>query len=536
MENCSHETDVTVWIRRCKSGITSFANYVTDGLHRHSYALLILFSVIYFPVTCFLASRKLFWFDEIFSVYISRLPDMAAVWAELNRGTDVTPPLFYVLMRLSYSLFGDSHVTARLPEVIGFWICCVCLFRFVSIRTSALAGAIAMLLPLVTTAYYYAYESRPHAIVLGFAGIALVCWQAAIRSKQRVFWLMGVFLALSCAILNHTYAVLLIFPLALAEFARVLLLRRVDWTVYLAICAPLWGLLPSVLIWQTLSKVYPGVSQPKFTYLVNSYRFFLGPAVVILATGLLLYFAFEFSWPDSTTAGEKMPWIDLPEVIAIIGFSLLPVVAYFLATLTGAPLFPRYVLSTVIGFSCLFGTLMAKRPEVGVGVLLFLTAQIGANLYGCMKVHSMIEPDSLTVVSTRSYEFDSRYREISEVMNKNRPIVLLERLDFLPIMHYAPSDLARSLVFVSNNKDNIFVLYNLLQQYCGAPGRAQLRPEFLATNSEFLVYVTANGTNYLRDFLPKNADVRMSALPSGGFLYSVTLAKSQDELKKSAGR
>jgi Dolichyl-phosphate-mannose-protein mannosyltransferase len=534
MENRGYEAEVLAWIPRCKIGVTSFANYVAESLHRYQYPFLILFSVIYFPVTCFLASRKLFWFDEIFSVYISRLPDMAAVWGELNRGTDITPPLFYVLMRLSYSLFGDSQVTSRLPEMIGFWILCVCLFRFVSIRTSALAGAIAMLLPLVTTAYYYAYDARPHGIGLGFAGIALVCWQAAIRSNRRIFWLIGLFLALSCAILNHTYSVLLVFPLALAEFVRALLLKRVDWTVCLAICAPLLGLLPSIVIWQTTSKVYPGFMQSKVTYLMDSYQFLLGPAVLVLATGLLFYFAFEFGWPNSKTTDEKIRWIDLPEVIAIIGFSLLPAVAYFVATLTGAPLFPRYVLSTVIGFCCLFGMLMAKRSEVGLGVLLVLTAQIGASLYGYMKAHTVIEPNSLAVLSTRAYEFDSKYREIGAAMSKNLPIVLLEKLESLPIMHYAPGDLARSLVFVSNNNDNVFVLYNLLQQHCGAPGRAQLRPDFLAANREFLVYITADGTKYLRHFLPKNADVRMSALPSGGFLYAVTLAKSQDELEKSA--
>ena len=138
-----------------------------------------MFSILYLLATCYRASRKLFWFDELFTVYISRLPDLASVWNALKEGADFNPPLFYALTKFFESLDGEGPIATRLPAILGFWIFCLCLFRFVSIRTSVLAGLISMLFPLVTTAYFYAYEARAHGVVLGFCGIALICWQAA---------------------------------------------------------------------------------------------------------------------------------------------------------------------------------------------------------------------------------------------------------------------------------------------------------------------------------------------------------------------
>src|ERR1035437_2017591 len=195
-------------IARWGRDILASADRIADGLRRRKYVVLFLFSALYLLATCFRASRKLFWFDELFTLRVSRLPDMASVWNALKQGADLNPLLFYGFTRFSESLFGEGHIATRLPEILGCLVFCLCLFRFVSSRTSVLAGLVSMLFPLDTTAYFYAYEARPHGILLGCSGLALVCWQAAIRSRRRKYWwAMGLFAALLCAILNHTYAI-----------------------------------------------------------------------------------------------------------------------------------------------------------------------------------------------------------------------------------------------------------------------------------------------------------------------------------------
>jgi hypothetical protein len=512
-----------------QQGISAAANRVADALHRWKYGVLFVFSILYLLATCFRASRKLFWFDELATVYVSRLPDMASIWSALKHGADLNPPLFYGLTRFSESLFGEGHVAVRLPEILGFWILCLCLFRFVSIRSSVLAGTISMLFPLVTTAYYYAYEARPHGIVLGFGGVALVCWQGAIRSRRRTWWLIGLFVALLCAILNHAYGVLMIVPLTLAEFTRSLMLRRIDWTVWLAILASLAGILPTMTLWGGAKAGIQSIVffPANFSVTANSYQFILGPAIAVFAAGLILYFVADFFRPDLSAAPHGEQSLELPELVALLAFAAMPFFAYLVSRLTGAPLFTRYCISTVIGFGCLFGIMMAKRPLAGLGVLLCLVAQIGITFVKYAQTDTIIEPTTSLRLSTKANDFAEMYRRMEALPDKTSPIVLLDNLEFFPIIHYAPADIASRLVYVSVGFQPNFEGYLNLQRFChAATGHTAKMPEFLSTHDTFLLYVNARTLFQINDLMRKGAEVKVESVSEDwfvdNFLVSVT--------------
>lgn len=65
-----------------------------------------------------------------------------------------------------------GSLALRLPEMLGVWALCLCLYRFVARRLSSLAGVAAMLFPLVTIAGFYGTEARPYGLILGLAGLA----------------------------------------------------------------------------------------------------------------------------------------------------------------------------------------------------------------------------------------------------------------------------------------------------------------------------------------------------------------------------
>jgi hypothetical protein len=318
---------------------------------------------------------------------------MASVWAALKHGVDFNPPLFYGLIRFSESMFGEGHLGTRLPAILGFWIFCLCLFRFVSTRTSVLAGLISMLFPLVSTAYFYAYEVRSYGVVLGFGGIALVCWQAANRSGRRGFWLVGLFVAFLCAILTHPYAIFLTVPIVLAEFVRSVSLKRVDWPVWIATVSSWSGALISIYQFLAYKAMFPlSFGRAGWTVLANSYQFHLAPAVGVLSAGLVLYFVFQFVLPNSLRAPNREKSLELSEVVALLAFVAMPFIPFVVARLTSVSFAYRYGISTVAGFACLFGVVTAKRPPVGLAVLLVLIAQIGINLHGYAKGIKISEP------------------------------------------------------------------------------------------------------------------------------------------------
>ena len=93
-----------------------------------------------------------------------------------------------------------------------------------------------MTFPVVTGAVYYGFDARPHGIVLGFAGLALVCWQMVNEGERRGRWLLFFSLALLGAFLSHCYAILLLIAFGapeLFEFATTRRLRLAHWAAML---------------------------------------------------------------------------------------------------------------------------------------------------------------------------------------------------------------------------------------------------------------------------------------------------------------
>jgi hypothetical protein len=72
-----------------------FAEALTEQLEKRKLWLLCGVSILYLVVTCLSASRKLMWFDELFTYYIATLPQVADIWSALLAG-EPNPPLLYL--------------------------------------------------------------------------------------------------------------------------------------------------------------------------------------------------------------------------------------------------------------------------------------------------------------------------------------------------------------------------------------------------------------------------------------------------------
>src|SRR6516165_1897776 len=89
---------------------------IASSLQRDAPTWLLLFSLSY----CVLAvagSTRSFWYDELFTYYLSRLPSLTDIWVALGEGVDLNPPLLYLATRASHSLLGVGPVPTRFPEI-----------------------------------------------------------------------------------------------------------------------------------------------------------------------------------------------------------------------------------------------------------------------------------------------------------------------------------------------------------------------------------------------------------------------------------
>src|SRR5262245_57678274 len=141
---------------------------------------------------------------------------MRDVWHALSAGGEQTPPLFYAITRASIALFGSSGLALRVPEIAGFWLMGASLYAFVRRRAEAPAALLAATTPLVTSAYQYAFEARSYGLELGFAGLALFCWQS-VAFGRRAPWVPALALALAATVSIHYYGIFVLVALAIGE-------------------------------------------------------------------------------------------------------------------------------------------------------------------------------------------------------------------------------------------------------------------------------------------------------------------------------
>jgi hypothetical protein len=460
-------------------------------LRRANLWLLAAFSIAYFTCTMLLACRKPLWHDELFTWHLGRLPRLGDLWSALAEGTDLNPPLSFLATRLAQTVLGDSAWAGRLPAVIGFWVMSLCLFRFVSRRCTLLYAWIALLLPLATVAYPFAYEARPYGLMLGCCGLSLVCWQAAAEGRRRLV-LAGLALSLGAALGTHYYAIFLFVPLVLGEVVRSWTRRRVDWPVWTAIGA---GALPLALLWPLIAaaRTFPGTFwapaawdavQP--TYLA---------LVLPLKTPLLLAMVVLPFYPEQgqgRTDFQSVPQSGvngplLHEMAAAFGFATLPTLAVVLGKwVTGVFTF-RYILPVVVGLSLLVAFVSYRRSRgcIILGTALLACLLNVAVLQGSRDYRRLAQ-ESARIEATCDY-----LRQHSSI---ELPIVVGAPIRFLEMVHYAPPELAARLVCVSDPAASVRYLHEdtteraLRHLRHWAPVSVVDCDAFLAEHREFLLY------------------------------------------------
>ncbi len=505
-----------------ENGLDRFASRLSETLERRKFVVIAAFSLVYFALTFFLAHRKLFWNDELFTVYLCRLPDLKSVWRALQNGVDANPPLFYLLTRASQHFLGDGPISTRLPEILGFWIFCLCLFRFVSVRLPLLSAFVSMLFPLVTGAYWYAYEARPHGIVLGFCGLALISWQAAAdRTPRRRWWLVTLGGSLTCALLTHSYGFLIFVPIALGELSKTLSRKRLDWPVWMTIAASSLAVLASVPL---VHRVLSGTAFPaSLLKIVILYANFLLPAAGVIVGWLVLTFLVR----TKTEGVEHQSGLRNYEVVALWAFVAVPVFEYVAAKLTGAPFFSRYGVSTVAGFAGLLGVVVAKKPVVAIGTLLLLLWQIVLAFVAFAADSVLYEPSSGYAISTRISEFNQRYVEMNAAEYGTLPIVQIDDLDFMPTAYYAPPSVASRLVYIVWDDEGAAEhgWYGVVRTYCHLTTPAFELAPFLASHDTFLVYGRPASAYRLKKLIDKGATVIQKREIGDHFLVLMTYRK-----------
>ncbi len=153
----------------------------------------LLVSLFYSVDICLRASEKFFWYDELFTVYFAQLAECTCFGQRSRIGIDFNPPLFYWLTRACNSLFGNGLVAMRLPEIVGFWIFSLSLFRFVQSAPECWPGLPRCCSRLSQRPITTPTKRARMEWCSGFCGLAIVCWQVAMEQTPQAGLVAGRF-------------------------------------------------------------------------------------------------------------------------------------------------------------------------------------------------------------------------------------------------------------------------------------------------------------------------------------------------------
>ena len=466
---------------------------IADTLDRKWLLFAILFAEAYLVVTAIHGMRR-FWYDELFTFYMCRLPGMGAIWKALKEGVDLNPPLFYVATRASQAVFGTSELATRVPAILGFLGMSLCIFRFVSRYGNRVAALAAMVFPLITGVYYYASEARAYGMMLGFSALAAVFWQAAARGESRKIALPGLAAALTCALLTHCYAVLAMLPFAIAETVRLISRRKIDWPMLAWLAAPC----PVVLTYLPLFAATRGnvfnnsVFRPTWSSIPDCYVTHFGAALwpVLAAFAVLALAETRPKAPADDAGGARIP---AHEIALGIGLALAPVFGVLLAMTVTGVFMDRYGVPAVLGCGILMGGLTARSSRSAAAAVLVIFAGAFAISSGIWINGLLAKPAAATTAAPKP-QFDLA------AISRDAPVVITNGLLFLEFDHYESRAVTDRLYFLTDPGQAVRYTgtsafdsgFYILRKWF--PIRAHLEDyrSFLSTHSRFFVLADYN--------------------------------------------
>ena len=391
-----------------------------------SFVAAAILAAFYFVTSIYIASHRVFWFDELFTIHIARLPEIKAIWTALSHGADSLPPTYYIVIRLFGDLFGKSEVAARLPSALALAAGLLLIFDCARRLTDGLHGLIALSVATCSFLPYYGYEARSYALYFMLAALALWVWFCTRDDKKSSAIFFGV--VLFFGVTMHYYFVLCLVPYAIWE---VLGGKRGQLASPKLIAGLVGAIVPAVL----LSPFILSFSRKFSTGFWN--RPSLGELRAIFPQlfpdGLFLL-ALIVIWivlADSDKKNVALQPMQSGEAIGWL-FLCIPLVGFLLAEWKTNAFFSRYFISVLPGVAVAFSYWVWRHFRnaslVSVGIFLLLTG------WGMATQMTVVRhPESIEATGIRQYlELES-----SLAVEGKRYVVFSNPLLFLEAQYYS---------------------------------------------------------------------------------------------------
>ncbi len=336
-----------------------------------TYVMAALLAIFYLVTSIYIAAHRLFWFDELFTLHIARLPGWTTIFTALGHGSDALPPAYYLVVRVFDSLFGPGDVAARLPSAIAMVLGLLVIFDCTRRLTDGLHGLIALSVATCSFLPYYGYEARSYAIYFLLAALTLWVWTYTGAGQRTSAILFGaVFFVGVCF---HYYFVMCLAPFVVWELLR----WKPGWRPSAKLMAGIVGsLIPVVLLSPLIlsfSHKFAGGywNRPSFTELRAIFAQLFPDGLFLLA--LIMIWIVLVGTDDDKDA--VLPAMPPAEALGWL-FLGIPVAAFVVAELKTNAFYSRYFIGVLPGVAVAFAVCLWRRFRkvslVAAGIFLLL--------------------------------------------------------------------------------------------------------------------------------------------------------------------
>jgi hypothetical protein len=472
------------------------------------------------------AAMTPFWFDELLTLTVSRLPNLKAVWGALSRALDSPPPGFYVVEREFIGLLQNKHIALRLASILAFPCTLLCVFVYVKKRSGEAIGLICALLLLLTSLFHYhAFEARPYSMEIACVAIALVCYQRV----PSPFWTVMLSLSLMLAESFHYYAVFTMMPFGVAEFTYYLWARRFRWPVWVALAL---GPAPLLFFWPLISKLreYYG-AHPWAHYSLSSIPLTYGS---FFMTGGALGFALVAVCATGVVGARLLPkeeesngsiGRDPAEASLLLTLLLLPFPTALAIHLFHGMMVHRFVLASILGVALSLACVMTlARGRVVLIFAIFVLSTITLHEFTFWR-------------SAHPLRLENPASPVEALVQKagltDLPVVISDGNTYLQMAYYASPDSKKKFFFLEDEQkavqyagaDSVDKGVQVLQSY--VPLQVEPLSEFIAAHRTFLFEVEDNptlGLTWLPGYLQAEASsVQLVGADGTRKIYLITM-------------
>ena len=326
----------------------------------------VILALFFLASNLYIGSKRLLWFDEINTLEIAQLPDVATLWQVQNSFRGDSPPITYhLIVRLIYHLTGKAEIAVRLLSALAMSAALLVVFDCTRRLSDGAYGLLGMCVLASSFLDHYGYEGRPYALVVLFTSIALWMW---LYTKDTVPAAVAFGVTVFLAVTVQFTAVLGLVPFGVWELwhwrpwkrlSSKLLASVVAVLCAVGVCAPQ---MKHSSGWSAFSWCPPSLHA---LILVFSEIFPMG-LVVLTAFVILVCFARTVAAPMGDS--ERLCWL----------FLTIPFAGFVLAEAVTNAFYNRYLITVLPGvavaFACLVSRYLAKPASMAFLLLLVCLA------------------------------------------------------------------------------------------------------------------------------------------------------------------